>query len=284
MSISSSGPPGIVRTYSVRSNQSSVATPLADANRPTGAMTPSSEQEYDDRAIGVARTSDVPISYTPLQSELVTNGASHSTVGARDSPVEQLQRSELPSRRQSVTPPVPRKTPSPVERIIIPEKPTARKDIPRSTPTSSRGPPLAALQEATNWIDMPNKSVQNGTKTRSQSTGQQDALVRTESGSSSVEGNRSRSGTNPTERATLQRVSSSSSRSPSVATSILHSAKGSESSIGRARGLSRRLSEEDRQREFDSLVRGEETVKYTLTPQSMRDLDVCGLLSPLLLW
>jgi hypothetical protein len=34
------------------------------------------------------------------------------------------------------------------------------------------------------------------------------------------------------------------------------------------------MSEEDRERQFDSLVKGEETVKFTLTPQTVRDIDV----------
>ncbi|KAF2812448.1 uncharacterized protein BDZ99DRAFT_558431 [Mytilinidion resinicola] len=263
MSISSSGPPGIVRTFSTRSNRSSVATPLATpiAETHKTSITPTSELEEDDRnAIGVARTSDVPVSSTPdLQNEPITNGASALPGGANDY-------KEQPSRRLSVSPPISRKTPSPTERTVQSKAPP-----PRSSSTSSRNPPLAALQEATNWIDMPDKSVQNGSAVRSQ-----EKSAKRQSNDSSRDGNRSRSGTAegyPTDRVTVQRVSSSSSRSPSLTTSILHSAKGSESSLGRARGLSQRLSEEDRQREFDSLVMGEETVKYTLTPQSMRDLD-----------
>jgi len=34
------------------------------------------------------------------------------------------------------------------------------------------------------------------------------------------------------------------------------------------------MSEEDREREFDSLVKGKDTVKFTLTPENMRALDV----------
>jgi hypothetical protein len=37
------------------------------------------------------------------------------------------------------------------------------------------------------------------------------------------------------------------------------------------------MSEEDRERQFDSLVKGEETVKFTLTPQTVRDIDVSSL-------
>jgi hypothetical protein len=37
------------------------------------------------------------------------------------------------------------------------------------------------------------------------------------------------------------------------------------------------MSEEDRERQFDSLVKGQETVKFTLTPQNVRDIDVSTL-------
>ena len=90
---------------------------------------------------------------------------------------------------------------------------------------------------------------------------------------------RSRSGTGdntPVDRSPLQRVSSaSSSTNRSVGTSILQTGRNSTTSLdGRPRGLSTRMSEEDRQREFDSLVKGDETVKFTLTPQNVRDVAV----------
>ncbi|KAF2659907.1 hypothetical protein K491DRAFT_590199 [Lophiostoma macrostomum CBS 122681] len=78
----------------------------------------------------------------------------------------------------------------------------------------------------------------------------------------------------PVEKSTLQRVSSTSSTTKSVSTSILHPGpRDSDVSLGRSRGLSGRMSEEDRVREFDSLVQRDETVKFTLTPQAMRDMD-----------
>lgn len=42
----------------------------------------------------------------------------------------------------------------------------------------------------------------------------------------------------------------------------------------RSQVLHGRMSEEDRERQFDSLVNGEETVKFTLTPQTVRDMNV----------
>ena len=49
-----------------------------------------------------------------------------------------------------------------------------------------------------------------------------------------------------------------------------HSARGSQSSI-QPRALDKRPSDDIRQRNFDDLVKGEETVKYTLTPDHLRD-------------
>lgn len=56
----------------------------------------------------------------------------------------------------------------------------------------------------------------------------------------------------------------------SAASQTPHSARGSQSSI-QPRALDKRTSDEARQRNFDDLVRGEETVKYTLTPDNLRD-------------
>ncbi|OCK81528.1 hypothetical protein K432DRAFT_424866 [Lepidopterella palustris CBS 459.81] len=299
LSISASGPPGIVRTYSVRSNRSSSALQTLEPKHYLKDSNVDDDVE-DPEAIGVARTSNIPIPATPSPpSESTTNGHTvtsykeqHGDESMADN--EQITEKRV-SRRLSVSPPVPRKTPSPVEMSMTSEKSIPRKEIPppRSSSTS-RSPALAALQESSSWPNItPETQVAENrasdvTRTRSQSSGHQSAAARSrdvllpeksakrKSNDSSRSGTRSRSGTAegyPTERASLQRVSSSSSTTRSTSTSILHSSKDSDSSIGRPRGLSTRFSEEDRQREFDSLVRGEETVKYTLTPQSMRDMD-----------
>jgi hypothetical protein len=98
---------------------------------------------------------------------------------------------------------------------------------------------------------------------------------------------RSRVGTSDTgfaEKSTLKRLSSSSSTGKSASTSILHSGRDSDVSIGgRPRGLSHRMSEEDRERQFDSLVKGQETVKFTLTPDTVRDIDVSTPFSGLMI-
>ena len=57
--------------------------------------------------------------------------------------------------------------------------------------------------------------------------------------------------------------------------STAHSSSGFDTSpIQHPRGFDPKESLEVRERKFDDLIRNEETVKYTLTPQNMRDLDV----------
>lgn len=34
----------------------------------------------------------------------------------------------------------------------------------------------------------------------------------------------------------------------------------------------------DKEMDFEQLIQSDETVKYTLTPQNMREMEVCGLL------
>ncbi|KAL0260256.1 hypothetical protein SLS55_003941 [Diplodia seriata] len=76
------------------------------------------------------------------------------------------------------------------------------------------------------------------------------------------------------ERAGLQRVSSISS----AGTSILHTSRGSESSIPTAGATRRptvnsRKSEDDRARDFDAAIAQADTVYYTLTPERMREVS-----------
>ena len=77
----------------------------------------------------------------------------------------------------------------------------------------------------------------------------------------------------PSDSTSLKRGASTSSSLRKQSVYPISSGRESVSSY-RSRGLSGRMSEEDRAREFDSLVKGQDTVKFTLTPQNMRDLDV----------
>jgi hypothetical protein len=59
-----------------------------------------------------------------------------------------------------------------------------------------------------------------------------------------------------------------------------HSAKGSASSSIMPRSLDKRPSDESKRRDFDSLLKNEETVKYTLTPEDLREAEVIFLFPP----
>jgi hypothetical protein len=286
LSIEKSGPPEIVRTFSVRTSRSH--SPRLPP--------PAEERSYledhsNDEAelIGVAHTSNIPIPAAPSPAESRSSGQS---VGH----VKHLEREvvDKESARRVVPPsPLSRQTPSPVsplEPTAAPEKPSQRKESqPSRQPSgaasvSTRSPALSSLQEIENWGQQPKErhpvelkssdSQRSVSRSPVQSRRSKETPLHGER-TSPGKASRSRAGTDEglTERATLKRVSTSSSGGKSVSTSILHSARDSDISVGRPRGLSGRMSEEDRVREFDSLVKGEETVKFTLTPQSMRDLD-----------
>lgn len=221
-------------------------------------------------------------------------------------PRREVQRKEVPRKEVVKDKDIPRKE-------VAKEREIPRKEVTptpsrtreaTATPPAARGTVLPSLQESESWTNQsqqkasPEKQVQRDSP--SKDSPRQSSSLRTRetpvavaerpakrtSGEGS-QSSRSRAGTveGAPEKATLQRVSSSSSTNRSVGTSILHSARDSETSLnGRPRGLSGRMSEEDREREFDTLVKGQETVKYTLTPQSMRDMDVSMVLRSLLLF
>jgi hypothetical protein len=72
-----------------------------------------------------------------------------------------------------------------------------------------------------------------------------------------------------------------SSQSGDRATPTRHSPRGSQGSTGTAAKSSLdKRSEEAKQREFDALLAGKETVKYTLTPEEIRDVGVSPSFAP----
>ncbi|KAF2260590.1 hypothetical protein CC78DRAFT_547427 [Lojkania enalia] len=279
MSIERSGPPGVVRTFSSRSTRSS-AIPAAEGTSYLHDAH-SDDEVSDPEAIGVAHTSNVPI---PTPSPPSDASANERPLVPTARQPERIMPEEGSHRHFATSSISARKTPSPEAKPAPPERSAMRKDV---TPPKSRGTTLTSLQEAERWTTKSQEAARTPEKQQTYDS-QRGAPVKgsPKHGSSrsreappvkrvSVENSpRARAGTGDgLEKATLKRVSSSSSTSRSASTSILHSARDSETSIGRPRGLSGRMSEEDREREFDSLVKGQETVKYTLTPQSMRDLD-----------
>ncbi|KAF2449476.1 hypothetical protein P171DRAFT_460735 [Karstenula rhodostoma CBS 690.94] len=256
-------------------------------------------------AIGVAHTSNIPIPSPSPSTEVngiekVLGHAEHPSHGGYV---------EVPPRQIAPTAIHVRSTPAPdvirgPEEIPVARKEVQRRDLPQShvhlpqsrprevTPPRTR---LSSLQETEAWQSkqehqpsIPEKSARRGSPIEGsprytsphRAREPPVAVAERPTHLKSIEGSpRSRSGQadGPADTKTsLKRVSSSSSSTAgrSVGTSILHSGRESSTSLdGRPRGLSGRMSEEDRQREFDSLVRSDETVKVTLTPQNMRDMD-----------
>ena len=252
-------------------------------------------------AIGVAHTSNVPItSPSPEINDKALGHAKHPSHGGY---VEVSPRQTAPTPihvRSTPTPDGTRTSDAPAPRREPQRRDVSQREVivpqPRPhevTPPRTR---LSSLQETEPWESkqqkqpvLPEKSARrgspSGTNARyaSPSRARESSVPSTERSvhAKLPEGSpRSRNATTDVSsdpRTALKRVSSSSSSTAgrSVGTSILHSGRDSGTSLdGRPRGLSGRMSQEDRQREFDSIVRGDETVKVTLTPQNMRDIDV----------
>ncbi|KAK7179990.1 hypothetical protein PSPO01_13989 [Paraphaeosphaeria sporulosa] len=298
------------RSSSLRSqNRSQPNSPGMTPNMEARSFLEDDNSEDDTpgpEAIGVAHTSNIPIPSPSPSAEV--NGAEkalgHAKHPSHGGYVEVLPRQIAPTAIHVRSTPTPDGTRGPSE-IPDARKEVQRRDVPQPyvhvpqprprefTPPGTR---LSSLQETEAWQSkqqqhqpsIPVKSARRGSP--SEGSGRYTspqrarepivAVAERPAHLKSIEGSpRSRSG--PTDgpadtKTSLKRVSSSSSSTAgrSVGTSILHSGRESSTSLdGRPRGLSGRMSEEDRQREFDSLVRSDETVKVTLTPQNMRDMD-----------
>jgi hypothetical protein len=292
--------------------QSPLHTPVATPRPPINAEGrsylddgPSDDDEPEQhKAIGVAKTADNAIrsaSTTPVESPR-ERGKSPGHGGY----VEVQPRSFTPTSLSY------RNTPSPDAKPTVPERSIARKEANRRSlsgsefaaspvqyegPTSaprrqersaSRGSSLPALQEVESNTARPKERTPSVHTThrsihtmdsprRSPSSANCDGPVYVPerrmqriSTDESVRPQAGPSDRSPADNASLKRGASTSS---SIRRPLPSSGRDSGSSI-RSRGLSGRMSEEDRAREFDDLVKGQDTVKFTLTPQSMRDLDV----------
>ncbi|KAH7093335.1 hypothetical protein FB567DRAFT_557307 [Paraphoma chrysanthemicola] len=305
MSVEKTGPPGIVRTFSTRSSSlRSATTPVAT---PKASQQPearsylddshSTDEEAESHAIGVARTSDIPIRSTPTPPiDTFTDRGKHAAHGGY---VEVQPRQTAPTSISV------RNTPSPDARPVVPDRSVARKDLhkrdlsgedyatanqypnvtsaPRRQdgPPKSRGASLPSLKE----VDSNNGRQRTPPETVPTPTTPQrspnrdipiigsERPVQRKSTDDSKRSIRGAPGGSPgSEKSGVQRVASSSSRKKSGSFTAKHSGRDSEASQ-RSQVLRGRMSEEDREREFDSLVKGEETVKFTLTPQTVRDID-----------
>jgi len=240
------------------------------------------DEEEDMDAIGVAKTSNVPIhshssSPTPDQSRayhLPSNQGSSTLVGFQgrneSPPPQQTNRNAKSNRDRSLVGAdehiLPRENsgskhntgPSPLRAVIKANKPPYQnglnenleeaQDIPHAVPFYHRPVDDEALkqEQASNRAFKDNNS-----KLPSPiETNLVDGMARPPSASHSTGG----------------RSTTSSSTG--------HSAKGSSSSSVMPRNLDKRPSDESKRRDFDSLLKNEETVKYTLTPEDLRESDV----------
>jgi hypothetical protein len=296
--------PQLVRTPSLRSGRSSTVPGDEETRKTEIRETVPEEPESASTpvAIGIAKTSDVPVAATPTPPP--------SSASRTATPDGFVQSKPSSIRQRHMSPPAAaRKTPSPeksgdavslshedpVQQIAPTSAPRERPPTAQSSSKSSSLPPVqesgayAGAAAATVTVERQPSQRKRDEITSSPSQRRKElnsqGSASTASAKAKSAGGQSEHTASPSsrystpedglERAALQRVSSGSAATSSASTSILQPGRRSDSSMGRPRGLSGRMSEEDREREFDSLVRGEETVKYTLTPKSMRDDVSC---------
>ncbi|KAH5102753.1 hypothetical protein HBI37_219180 [Parastagonospora nodorum] len=293
MSVEKTGPPGIVRTFSTRSSSRSAQhTPVASPMLPQQADARSylddaetTDDEPERTAIGVARTSDIPIRSTPTPDMAAHGGYV-----------------EVQPRQTSISSISARNTPSPDAKPITPDRSVARKDLhkrelsggayaaagasqlgnitsaPRQqAPPKSRGASLPSLQEAESPNARRNKTTSEASPTQTPTQrkpvqagrdARANTLERQAQNKSAEETKRTPhatlDGSPSSEKSAVQRVSSTSSKKSSI-----HARNnGRDSEASQRSAVRSRMSEEDRERQFESLVNAEETVKFTLTPQT----------------
>lgn len=315
MSIGRSGPPGVVRTFSTRSNslKSPRETPATTPRVSTHAEARSYLDDHSDddevergQAIGVAKTSNVPIHSSPTPSvEPWSERAKIVPAQGGFVEVQPAPRS-VPSRN----------TPTPDSKPTLPERSVARNDVlkraspsigsgtagsvtdtaslPRrrdvgrdATPPTSGRTSLPSLQEVEYYRPQPVSSSEQATQkdsptysNRSRTQSPHVAMAERQVPRRSTEESLrspSAAGGSIKEKPGIKRVGSTSSKK-SGSISRLPVGRDSDDRLNRSQGG--RMSEEDRERQFEELVQGKQTVKYTLTPENMRALDV----SSFLLW
>lgn len=306
MSIGRSGPPGIVRTFSTRSNsltsprETPTVTPMATthAEAKSYLADDSEEEEVEGpHAIGVAKTSDVPIQSSPTPSvEPWTDRARVVPTHTGYVEVQPTPRS-IPSRN----------TPTPDSKPMLPERSVARNDVvkraspsigsgagaaavagtaspPRrrdATPPTSGRTSLPSLQEVEYYKPQQPAHIEptasqnsptssNRSRTQSPHVAKVDRQAPRPSTEESLR-SQSAAGGSIKEKPGVMRVASTSSKKSG---SLSRLPTGRDSDPQLSRNLGGRMSEEDRHRQFEELVQGKETVKYTLTPENMRALDV----------
>jgi hypothetical protein len=300
MSMDKPGPPGVVRTYSMRSSSRSgqptpVASPrLSQQDEPTSYLDDSlsTDDEAQPPPIGIARTSDVPIRSTPTPDMDTPTGRYSSQGGYVEVQPRQTSNASIPVRN----------TPTPDAKPVVPERSISRPDS-RNREASVLDYAPAAASQLANITSHPRRqevppprgaslpSLQEVDTNPRQRTISEASTARSTHQHSPSQSSRSErlvqyktpedirrpqrptaDGSPSSEKSGVQRVASTSSKK-SGNLIMKHSSRGSETSL-RSQIPNARMSKEDQERQFESLVNGEETVKFTLTPQTVRDFDV----------
>jgi hypothetical protein len=301
MSVGRPGPPGIVRTFSTRSSslrsaqQTPVASPkLVQQPEPRSYLddNETTDDEQEPQAIGIARTSDIPIRSTPTPD-----------MAARGGYVE------AQPRQTSISSISNRNTPSPDAKPIVPERSVARKEphsrelsggaiaaaggafvaagasqlgnitsAPRQQASSkSHGASLPALQEVDGQANVGrHRTASEASPARRAAAPVRETRANTIGSQKSSEDTKRlqrvpTEGSPSSEKSAVQRMPSTSSKKSG---SFSGKQSGRDSEASQRPSVRGRMSEEDRERQFESLVNGEETVKFTLTPQTVRDFEV----------
>jgi hypothetical protein len=302
MSVDKPGPPGVVRTFSTRSTSQQrsrqptpVASPrLSQQGEPTSFLdeTMSTDDEAAPPPIGLARTSNVPIRSTPTPDMDATPTGRYSSQGG----YVEVQ----PRQTSSTSIPV-RNTPTPDAKPNVPDRSVVRSDsrnreaagINYATAASQLGnitshprtqevpPPRGVSLPALKEVDTNprQRTVSQASTARSvhqhspSQSSRSERLVQYKTPEETRRPQRpAMDGSPASEKSAVQRVASTSSKK-SGTLARHHSSRGSETSL-RSQVPNSRMSKEDQERQFESLVNGEETVKFTLTPQTVRDFDV----------
>jgi hypothetical protein len=271
----------------------------------------SEEEPGQSETIGIARTSDNAIRSASNTPDETTR--EHGKQSVRGAYVEVQPRTSTPTSMQNRQPSSSPENKSlaserPVGRKEVARKPLSNGDVTSSpiqheSPTSAprrqdalRSPSLGSALPALHEVESnPTQPVENASPARMRKsssptsdgskrnsiTASQDGpmqvpdrrLQRISTGES-VRSQNTSPDKSPSDNMSLKRgASTSSSLKKQVVYPVTSSGRDSVSSY-RSRGLSGRMSEEDRTREFDSLIKGQDTVKFTLTPQNVRDLEV----------
>ncbi|KAF2130483.1 hypothetical protein P153DRAFT_314427 [Dothidotthia symphoricarpi CBS 119687] len=286
MSVEKLGSPGLVRTFSARSSalksprETPVATPIASPHEGRSYLYDSqSDDEVDQpRDTGIARTSNAPVDHAADKGKHAANGgyveaqprqASSSSTSARNTPTP--TRSLMRNRSSHESP----DAASPPHDLVLTE--------PRS-----RGAPLPALQEGEQQTNKAHQRVgSENAQRRSAHFGnpkRNPSYRSLEAPISVAERQMQRSPVEHTARSrpsshrsssdistTQQGASSSPTTKRPGSFTTMHNDIETASQRSLSRNLGERMSESDRERQFDSLVKGKETVKYTITPANMRD-------------